>query len=44
MWEELGYDVGQIVDKFLAEDYPVTELQIIRLIRGDERLEQERVV
>jgi hypothetical protein len=39
MWEELGYDVGKIVDRFIEEGYPVFEEQVIRVIRNDERLE-----
>ena len=39
MWTELGYDVGKIVDRFIEEGYPVSEEQVIRVIRNDERLE-----
>lgn len=39
MWEELEYGVGKIVDSFIDEGYPITEAQIIRLIRSDEQLE-----
>lgn len=39
MWAELGYDVGKIVDSFITEGYPVTEMQVIKVIRGDSQME-----
>jgi hypothetical protein len=38
MWAELGYDVGRIVDSFIEEKYPVTEMQVIKVIRDDEQM------
>lgn len=43
MWGELGYDVGKIVDSFIDEDYPVTESQVMKVIRADEKLDEESV-
>lgn len=39
MWTELEYDVGKIVDKFIEEEYPIEETQVISVIRNDEKLE-----
>jgi hypothetical protein len=38
MWVELDYDVGKIVDSFEYEGYPITESQVIKIIRNDEQL------
>lgn len=39
MWAELGYDVGKIVDSFEDQNYPITEMQVIKVIRNDEMME-----
>jgi hypothetical protein len=38
MWVELDYDVGKIVDSFEYQGYPITESQVIKIIRNDEQL------
>ena len=39
MWTELDYGVGDIVEEFRFEGYPISEMQVIRVIRGDAKLE-----
>lgn len=42
MWADLGYYVGKIVDIFEAEGYPVTEVQVARIILEDRKMRDER--
>jgi hypothetical protein len=43
LWNELGYDVGRIVNSFIVEDYPVTEAQVMKVIQDDEKLSYEQI-